>query len=65
MSGAGSSDIVATVSELSLNGGRGRRKLVVHDTLMLLKVAGLLGPIGTPVAGKLPDVGVHSVLLGA
>jgi hypothetical protein len=31
---------------------------------MLLKVAGLLGPVGTPVAGKLPDVGVDSVLLG-
>ncbi len=62
MSGQRVSDIVATVGALPLNAGR---NLVVHNTLMLLKVAGLLGPIGTPVAGKLPDVGVHSVLLGA
>jgi hypothetical protein len=36
----------------------------VHNTLMLLKVAGFFGPVGTPVAGKLTDVGVNSVLLG-
>ncbi len=53
--------IVATVGALSLNGGS---KLVVHNTLMLLKVAGLFGAVGTAVAGKLPDVGVNSVLLG-
>jgi hypothetical protein len=55
------SDIVATVGTLPLNGGR---KLVMHNTLVLLKVAGLLGPVGTPVAGKLSDVGVNRVLIG-